>query len=102
MITHFSKEFLKTRIGFAPLSLPFFRVSIQINDEEGEKNVVMWTKKVGTVSSVFANQPVQLNFTTFEEEIIEEWPQIRIQIVDPVGNVVQSWGQVLLWIKSCI
>ena len=72
---------------------PIFGLKLQVNNSSGESRVVKYTKNTDGDEHQINN----LAFTTFNTKEVNK---IRIQVVDPTGNVLQTIGDCFLQIKS--
>ena len=72
---------------------PAFGLRVQVNNAKGESKVVKYTKNIDEVDIHFHT----LSFTSFDTK---EITKIRVQVVDPTGRVVQTYGDCFLQIKT--
>ena len=64
---------------------PIFGLRLQVNNSSGEARVVKYTKNIDGLDHQVSN----LAFTSFETKEVNK---LRIQVVDPTGNVLQTIG----------
>ena len=72
---------------------PVFGIRVQVNDVNGESKVVKYTKNIDESDYPFQS----LGYTTFETKEIDK---LRVQVVDPTGRVVQTFGDCFLHLKT--
>ena len=72
---------------------PAFGLRLQVNNAKGESKIVKYTKNIDEVDIHFHT----LSFASFDTKEIDK---IRVQVVDPTGRVVQTFGDCFLQIKT--
>ena len=72
---------------------PAFGIRVQVNNANGESQIVKYTKNIDEVDVQFPT----LAFTSFETKQIDK---LRVQVVDPAGRVVQTSGDCFLQINA--
>ena len=72
---------------------PAFGLRVQVNNANGESKVVKYTKNIDEVDIHFHT----LSFTSFDTKDVDK---LRVQVVDPTGRVVQTFGDCFLQIKT--
>ena len=70
---------------------PVLGLKIQLNDSAGESKIVKYITDGDNQESNL------LTFTSFETKNINK---ISVQVVDSIGNVLQTIGNCFLWVKS--
>ena len=87
------KEYLfyNSQHWFKFITTPVLGLKIQLNDSAGESKIVKYITDGDNQESNF------LTFTSFETKNINK---ISVQVVDSIGNVLQTIGNCFLWIKS--
>ena len=72
---------------------PAFGLRLQVNNAKGESKIVKYTKNIDEVDIHFHT----LSFTSFDTKDVDK---LRVQVVDPTGRVVQTFGDCFLQIKT--
>ena len=75
------------------VSEPFFGLKLQLNNNNGESKIIKYTRRIDENQHDVNN----LVYTSFQTREIRK---IRIQVVDPIGEVLQTIGNCVLTFKT--